>query len=188
MDKIIKKEKCLIRTSIVFLFVLSFSPVFALSGEISVVDKNSSMYRYSTLENTVSYFEMIKNNENLNPKQFTDEEVLIDDSIEKLEDLIKRHNFSTKRINESINSINEKSKLKTFVIGNNLGILKFQLVQINYNINSFNDLYLKTEDYENKIKIEQELNLLKEENLKVEKFILNQDNKFSLLGWFVVML
>lgn len=166
--------------------LLFFSSTFAFANNPS---EDSSMYRYNALENnnfflssvanaasnvvisTTSLVEVPKNNK------------LPDDVSTKLQDVTKKQNFSTEQIQNTISSINSRGGLKAFILGNNLGILKFQLVQINDQIYTLNALFLEAQDGSIKIQIDSQIKFLKEEKTMVEDFILKQKSRFSLFGW-----
>ncbi len=82
-----------------------------------------------------------------------------------------------------MNVLENRSGLATFFVGNNLGVLKFQLVQVNDQIYVLNTLLGESQDDVTKSQINGQIKFLQEEQIKVENSLL-QNNKFSLFGWF----
>ena len=154
------------------------------------IDENDSIYKYSALENKLSFRDFPNNTDVASSKEQSIQSNNVStepgDVSVKLENITERQNFSIEQINNAMNVLTNRDKVTTFFIGNNLGILKFQLVQIKDMIYSLEDLSLKSST--NKIEIDNQVNLLKEEEKKVEDFLLEQENKFSLFGWFVNIL
>lgn len=173
---------------IMVLALLFFSHAFAseVNSSIDSIDKDNSIYKYNALENKISFSSLI-NVENL-PEKYLKSDKLSDDFIKQLQNITEKQNFSINKTENAINTIQNRNKLKTFLIGNNLGILRFQLVQIKDQTYLLGILTLETENNMNKIQIDNHIKLLKEEQIKVEEFILEQENKFSLFGWFVTIL
>lgn len=170
-----------------FMTLLVFLPLFnAQAANVSdPANEYDSMYRYNALENKVSFA-------NYN---FKDSTVLFpelgnvpDDVANKLQDIAEKQNFSTEQIDNAISVLKDENGFKTFLVGNNLGVLKFQLVQIKSNASELNALVLINKDSANKMQIDTQIKSLKEEQAKVENLILEQENKFSLFGWFVNIL
>lgn len=110
---------------------------------------------------------------------------LVDSPFVKLQNITEEQNYSIEKIDNAMNKIQNGSRLKTFVIGNSLGVLQFQLVQIRNQIYSLNTLRAEASDEIIKTKIDSQVNYLKEKKVRVEDIILEQKNKFSLFGWFV---
>lgn len=163
-----------------------FSSVFAVEIN-STPNENDSIYRYNALENNVSFTnlqdidtDILKQELPINNK--------LDDFTKKLQDITLKQNFSTIQINNAIDAIKNRSGLKTFLIGNSLGILRFQSVQIKDQVSLLKNLILETEDKTIQLQIENQIKSSEQEQKKVENFILEQENKFSLFGWFVASL
>ncbi len=84
-----------------------------------------------------------------------------------------------------MNSLKDRSDVTTFLIGDDLGVLRFQLVQIKGQTLTLKSLLSKTKDDDNKVQINSLIKVSEEEQNKVGDFLLSQENKFSLFGWFV---
>lgn len=175
----------------IFISIIFFSCASASTLDTSI-DKNSSMYKYGAIENTSTFpnlaidLNTIKEQISLNPV------IVLPPSIEEiLQKISDNQNYSTSRVNESINKLDNKSQIVTFLVGNNLGTLKFQKVQINDQIRRLEILrtqVLQSNDNTYLYQIDEQLIFLNDERLKVEKYIPLMESKFSVFGWLVTML
>jgi hypothetical protein len=120
--------------------------------------------------------------ENLPPSN-----ALPDGFTRKLQNASEKQDFSTIQINNAINVLENRSGLATFLVGNNLGVLKFQLVQVKDQIYVLNALSQMAQNNTDKIQIDNQIKFLQEEQKKVEN-VLEQKNQFSLFGWFTYAL
>ncbi|MEI7709573.1 MAG: hypothetical protein WCI76_02565 [bacterium] len=169
--------------SIILFFVFSFtSNIFAKDID-GTLDQYDSMSRYNALENKISFISGVVPVE----KSLVGGE-LKDAIMQKLEAIIEKQNFSSGKVSSSLLIIKNSNSFKNFLVGNNLGALKFEIVQTKDMINLLQVLSLQTENESEKLQINQQLNLIKAEQDKVESFILDQENGFSLFGWFTRIL
>ncbi len=140
--------------------------------------EEDSLYRYSALENKVSFIE-------LSDPENPDTESLHSDVTEEMADLARKAEFSVEQIE---NAIGNRNGVRTLILGPDLAVLKFQLVQVKEEVILLRALADKTEDGTIKSQINNQIAFLKKEQKKVENFILKQKNEFSLFGWFVSVL
>jgi len=199
-----------INLSMVVVAILALFPL-SLGYAAEATDYNyDSIYMYNALQNQASILDLLTTARNSSPSDFIEEpniEVETEDlrlageseSInvntdteqesvniaEELKKVIEKQKISTDNVDTAIKNISE---LKTFVIGNDLGILKFELVQLEGQASLLKALAKKTQNNTEKVAINNDLDLLKKEQAKVEDFILEQKNKFSLLGWFTTFI
>lgn len=171
---------------IIVLTLLLFSNASAFETT-NPINEYNSIYRYNALENKLSFINITNNEDNLAGK-LPANSVLPDNTLKELQDIIEKQNSSTEKSESAINAIENRNGFKTFLMGNNLGILKFQIVQMQDQVSLLEALSLKSQDNINKIQIDKQIKSLKEEQIKVENFVLQQDNKFSLFGWLVASL
>lgn len=183
-----KTTKIVIKSiSLIILFVL-LPFLNAQATEINnPINEYDSMYRCNALENHTSFYDTINIKNNSEEKSFKNIEILTDVTKE-LQDITKKQDFSTEQIENTINTLKNKNEIQTFLIGNDLGTLRFQLIQIKGLTSMLDILVLKTEDNAIKIQIDDQVKSLKEEQKKVESFVLEQKSKFSLFGWLVTSL
>lgn len=171
--------KTTIKISLMVLFVVFLSAGSITSAQDMSVSPDDSIYKYNALENKVNF---LKNTDNLN-EELTEDIILIDSNIKKLEDIIKQQISSIKKSEEAMTTIKNVSTLQTFIIGSRLGVLKFQIVQMEDQSYVLKMIALETTDNTIKNNINTQIEILEKEQEKVESFILEQDSKFSLLGW-----
>ena len=166
----------------IVLFLLFFSNnAFALEVN-NPINEYDSIYKYNALENKNSFPNLATTDDPTSiistVKELPKVNDLSNDVLKGLQDVSEKHNFSAEQIDNAISSIKSRSGLKTFLVGNSLGVLKFQLAQTKDQILTLNALTLKTTDSTMKIQIDSQIKLLQEEQVKVENFLLEQNNKF----------
>ena len=174
---------------IIILTLLFFSN--ASAAEVTnPINEYDSIYRYNALENKISFAGFPNNNTDNLAEKLPAESVLSvpDNPLKELQDVTEKQNSSIEKSENAINAIENRNGFKAFLMGNNLGILKFQMVQMRDQASLLEALSLKSQDNINKIQIDKQIKSLKEEQIKVENFILEKDNKFSLFGWLVASL
>lgn len=89
---------------------------------------------------------------------------------------------------KAIEKINSRSKIKTFLIGSdykNLGALRSEIVQTRSRIDQLNRAI---QNATNTAEIQAQIQVLEQEQTKIENFIKESEGKFSLFGWLVKML
>lgn len=179
-----KYERNIIKISLIFSCIVFLSFNSTASAQNMPIDQNDSIYKYNALENKVNF---LNNTDDLN-KESPEDVVFVDDNIKKLEDITKQQTSSIEKSEDAMTTINNTSALRTFIIGNRLGILKFQLVQMEDQSNVLKMLALETTDNTTKENINAQIEILRKEQEKVKNFILEQDNKFILFGWLIAAL
>ena len=150
--------------------------------------EDDSMYRYNALENRNFLTATTDTTDNNLVKKSPKNNTVIDTNIEKLEEVIKYQNRSIEESDNAIAAIENAGKLKKFLVGNKLGVLKYQLVQMKGQNTILMALASDVEDITTENKIKEQINILKLQQEKVENVILQQENKFSLFGWLVASL
>jgi len=196
MIKIIKTIETISKITFALIFALMiFSSVSANIEEPSVQSsEDESMYKYNALENKISLVELAKSSDIVLEEQpETEENVTTTNETklsfdDELKAITKKQNFSIAEIAKAISALEDRNEVKTFLIGNNLAVLRFQLVQIREQMVLLEKLSTKTDVTLTKIQIYDQIDSLKEEQKKVEEFISDQKNEFSVFGWFVNLL
>jgi hypothetical protein len=164
----IKKITLLVIPALLFTFT-------ALANDTGLpINENDSIYKYNALENKTS---MLTNTIDNTSELARD--------TEKLKDIIEKQNSSIEKSENSMKNIRGKSGVQTFLLGNDLGILKFQMVQMGDQGYRLQALALKIKDPALEIIIKNQIDILNKEKNKVENFIHERDNDFSLFGWLV---
>ena len=106
----------------------------------------------------------------------------------KLEDITTKQKDSIEKSENAMQAVENRFGLTTFLIGSNLGILKFQVVQMEDENSALEALYTTDQAGIDKTEVSKDMTLLSKEIKKVNEFILEHSNKFSLFGWFVTLL
>jgi hypothetical protein len=176
-----KHERIIIKISLVVLFTVFLSSNSIANEQDSQYD---SIYRYNALENRVNFINSADGLDKKLPKDI----ILIDSNIKRLEDVTKQQINSIEKSEDTMTTIKEMSTLKIFVVGNRLGVLKFQMIQMKAQSQILETIILETADILIKNKINIQLEALEKEQKRVESFIFEQENKFSLFGWLVASL
>ncbi len=99
----------------------------------------------------------------------------------------QQQNESKDRVADAIDKIQNRSKVKTFLIGTdykNIGQLRSEMVKTRNQIDQLKRL-LDTTSEENKTVLQGQIQALEQEQQKIEDFLKANESKFSLFGWFV---
>lgn len=180
----IRLERTKIKKSLLLIIIIFFSfSSYALAQNIQP-DKNDSIYKYNALENKI-HFPEAENVTIIPEVKIPENNIATDNNIKKLEDVIEKQNISTEKSNNAISEIQNGGSMKTFFIGNKLGTLKYQLVQMEDESLVLNVLVKDAMDVATKTQINNQAEVLKQQQIKVENFLLKQEKKFSLFGWLV---
>lgn len=100
-------------------------------------------------------------------------------------------NDSKEKSVEAIDKIEKRSKLKTFLIGEdykNLGELRSEMVKGRNSIEQLKRLVEKAKDKDNIIELKAQIQKLEEEQIRIENFIKDNEDQFSLFGWVAKLL
>lgn len=181
------------KIAFVFIFSLLFGTrAFAETNTSQVPTQEDSIYKYSALENKLSIDELQTNAYLVavaeGAQATTNTNTNTDQTTKQLLDTTEKANFSIESIENAITTVKNQNLVRTFLIGNNLGVLKFQLAQIKDQALFLNKLAAETDDESIQAKISAQLTVLNDERKKVEGFIHDQESRVSLLGWFVNLL
>lgn len=87
-----------------------------------------------------------------------------------------------------INAVENRSSLKTFFLGTdykNVGALRSEMVKTRNDIAQLTRLAAKAENPEDKATLETQIQTLEQEAKKIDTFIMDNENQFSLFGWAV---
>lgn len=91
------------------------------------------------------------------------------------------------RAADIIYAVENRNKVKTFFIGTsykNLGELRSQMVQTRNQIEQLKKLMVEAND-QDKTELQNQIQLLEQEQTKINDFIVQNESKFSLFGWAV---
>ena len=102
--------------------------------------------------------------------------------------IAQQQNDSAATATEAITKVNNRSKIKTFLIGSdykNLGALRNEVVHTRNRLEQLNRLTESVENATDTTEIQSQIQALEQEQTKIENFIKAQEGKFSLFGWLL---
>jgi uncharacterized membrane protein YgaE (UPF0421/DUF939 family) len=102
--------------------------------------------------------------------------------------IANQQNEMRDRAADLIYAVENRSKVKTFLIGTsyrNVGELRSQMVQTRNQIEQLNRLMEKVENAGDKTELQNQIQVLEKEQLSINDFITQNESKFSLFGWAV---
>jgi hypothetical protein len=191
-----RRTKTIIKISAMMLPIIFFSST-AFANEVDIpMNEHDSMYRYHALENKISFADTASTNiyptggntqiveSEINVKA----EVVLKSDDEKLAEITKKQNISIEKSNQVMEVIDGRTGLRTLLLGNSLGVLRFQIVQMQDQIYALEALAKKVDSGTTIVQINDQINILKKQIAKVDKFILKQEDDFSLFGWLLASL
>jgi len=106
---------------------------------------------------------------------------------EQVRAIAQRQNDSDTTTTKAIETIQSRSKIKTFLIGSdykNLGALRSEMVKTRNRIDQLNRLIENATDT---AEMQTQIQTLEQEQVKIENFVKAQEGKFSLFGWLTKM-
>jgi len=106
---------------------------------------------------------------------------------EQVRVIAQQQNDSDANTTKAIETIQSRSKIKTFLIGSdykNLGALRSEIVQTRNRIEQLNRAIQNATDT---AEMQTQIQTLEQEQTKIENFIKEQEGKFSLFGWLTKM-
>jgi len=162
--------------------IVFLSAILLLSSNNAyALEQNNALENHSSVNSLL--------NKETTPVFQNPEIIIIEDVvISKLESITTKQNISIQIIDDATGQLKNRSGLKTFLIGNNVGVLKFQLVQIEDQAYRLNNLSLDASNNTEKENIEIQIEILNNKKIEVSKFINEQEQEFSLFGWLIKIL
>jgi len=107
---------------------------------------------------------------------------------EQVRVVAQQQNESKEEVADAIDKIQNRNKVKTFLIGTdykNIGYVRSEMVQTRNQIGQLERLLDKTTSEENKTALQEQIQALEQERQEIEGFLKTNESKFSLFGWFV---
>jgi hypothetical protein len=101
--------------------------------------------------------------------------------------IAQQQNDSDATTTKAIEKIQSRNKIKTFLIGSdykNLGTLRSEIVQTRNRIDQLNRVIQNATDT---AETQAQIQILEQEQTKIENFIKEQEGKFNLFGWLAKM-
>lgn len=97
-------------------------------------------------------------------------------------------NDSKDNVANAIDKIKNRNELKTFFIGTdykNVGQLRKEMVKTQNQIDKLNILLSQTTNADDQVTLLAQIQVLEQQQQKINDFLKINENKFSLFGWFV---
>ena len=107
---------------------------------------------------------------------------------EKVREIAQEQSSSSDKVSNAINEVNNRSSFKTFLIGSdykNLGMLRSEIASTTNNLRQLNSELDAIATSSDKVAIMDQIQSLQAEQAKLSDFVNNNENRFSLFGWFV---
>ena len=104
--------------------------------------------------------------------------------------IAQQQNQSASTTMQIMEKVQTRSKVKTFFFGNdykNLGALRSEIVQTRNRLDHLNQLMENVQSEEEQTELQNQIQTLEQEQVKIENFIEAEEDKFSLFGWLVKM-
>ena len=167
---------------------------FPISYEVRLPDSNAleSSISYSNvvaqagIDNVTNVVDPTSNDNNLAPLP-VNPTIVNPDIVKDIENTTEKQKISVEKTEEAMRQI-ENTEIKSFLLGTNVGMLRFQVIQMKDEIYHLKTLLSQTENYSEKTTISGQIQYGEQEQVKVENFINQQKSKFSLFGWFMNLL
>ncbi|PIR44235.1 hypothetical protein COV23_01065 [Candidatus Wolfebacteria bacterium CG10_big_fil_rev_8_21_14_0_10_31_9] len=102
--------------------------------------------------------------------------------------IAQQQNQSASTTIQLIETVQSRSKVKTFFFGTNyknMGTLRVEIVQTRNRLDQLSRLLNDTKNEADKTELKNQIQVLEKEEIKIEDFIKAQESKFSLFGWLV---
>jgi len=109
---------------------------------------------------------------------------------EQVRVIAHQQNDSDTTTTNAIETIQSRSKMKTFLLGSdykNLGALRSEMVKTRNRLEQLNRLMENVQNEGDKTDLQSQIQTLEQEQTKIENFIKEQEGKFSLFGWLAKM-
>ena len=102
--------------------------------------------------------------------------------------IAQQQNDMKDRAADLIYAVENRNKVKTFFIGTsyrNVGELRSQMVQTRNQVEQLKRLMEKASEEQDKTELQNQIQTMEQEQAKINDFITQNENKFSLFGWAV---
>lgn len=105
---------------------------------------------------------------------------------EQVREVAREQNAATEDTVQSMVKVQNRSRVRTFFFGpdyKNLGQLRSEMVQVRNRIAQLNRLVEKAEGEDSKLALQEQIQQMEEEQTRINNFIQENEDKFSLFGW-----
>lgn len=105
---------------------------------------------------------------------------------EQVRVIARQQNQSASTTIQAMEKVQTRNKVKTFLFGSdykNLGALRSEMVQTENRLEQLNKLMESAQNEGDKTELQNQIQTLEQEQIKIENFVKTQEGKFSLFGW-----
>lgn len=102
--------------------------------------------------------------------------------------IAQAQNDSASTTESAMSKVDKKGSVNIFFFGSdykNLGVVKSEMATTNNNISRLKALLAKTTSAEDRVELDAQIQALKSEQTKVDLYVTEHENTFSLFGWFI---
>jgi len=107
---------------------------------------------------------------------------------EQVRTIAQQQNQSASTTVRAMEKVQTRNKVKAFLIGTdykNLGALRSEMVQTRNRLEQLSKLMENVQNEGDKTELQNQIQTLEQEQIRIESFIKAQEGRFSLFGWFV---
>jgi len=109
---------------------------------------------------------------------------------EQVRNIAQQQNQSASTTIQAMETVQTRNRIKTFLIGTdykNLGVLRSEVVQTRNRLEQLNRLMENVQNEGDKTGLQNQIQTLEQEQVKIENFIKAREGQFSLFGWLARM-
>ncbi|MBU3934990.1 hypothetical protein KKC00_03450 [Patescibacteria group bacterium] len=102
--------------------------------------------------------------------------------------IAQQQNQSADTTIQAMEKVQTRSRVRTFFFGTdhkNLGTLRSEMVQTRSRLEQLNQLMESVQNEGDKTELQNQIQILEQEQARIDDFIKTQEGKFSLFGWLV---
>jgi hypothetical protein len=102
--------------------------------------------------------------------------------------IAQQQNQSASTTIQAMEKVQTRSKIKIFFFGSdykNLGTLRSEMVQTRNRLEQLNRLVENVQNEGDKTELQNQIQTLEQEQIKIESFIKAEEGRFSLFGWLI---
>jgi hypothetical protein len=107
---------------------------------------------------------------------------------EQVRTIAQQQNQSAEATIHAMEKVQTRNKVRTFFLGSdykNLGALRSEMVQTRNRLEQLNKLMENVQNEGDKTELQNQIQALDQEQINIENFVKDNENKFSLFGWLV---
>lgn len=109
---------------------------------------------------------------------------------QQVREIANQQNDSEETTVNAMEKVKNRNKIQTFLFGSdykNLGVLRSEIVQTRNRLEQLNREMEKIQNQADKTQLQSQIQLMDQEQEKLQVFVDQQGSKFSLFGWLVKM-